>query len=697
MSKVSPRILKRVYLVFAVFLVFGIAITMQVVRIQAFQRDQWMEQQEKGRVYYKNILATRGSILADDGSILATTLPFFRVAVDVTVWDEKSYGNFEDSLALLCNRLSEHFGDDSQNAAYFYDLLTTARNAKDRHVYLFSHKRTLTLQEMKLLQSFPILNKGQFGGGMIIEKINNKRFYPFNNLSRITLGLLRDDTVGFKGIEYSFNKFLRGQDGKQMVQVIAGGVEVPLSDYEAIEARDGYDVLTTLNVNYQDIVYATLAKAVQKHDAISGVAILMEVKTGHIKAIANYPETYNQAIAEQVEPGSTFKIATSMVALDAGIISPSDTIHTGNGVMKFYDRTMRDEKGYGVLTFKEAFEKSSNVAISRIIVDHYKANPQAFFSALGRTGILTPLNFQVKGEPDPYVILPGKPEYNGATLPWTSIGYNVKLTPLQITTFVNGIANGGRMMQPLIVSQVRDAAEVKQQYQPTVLVEQMCSGKTLFYIRQMMEGVVQNGTAKNLSDAHYPIAGKTGTAKKLVDGKYQELYRSSFVGYFPADNPQYTLFVMIDEPKEGEIYGAYVAGPVFKEIANNLFTADLIKKSAGTAPVVSDNPGLPTSRLVYAEDAALVYDALKLPFQYNGQTGVQLCKQVGEKVVMKPYSYTPYHMPNLKGMSAKNAMAFLENIGLTVKLKGHGKVVHQSVEPGEQLDKYEEIVLTLSQ
>lgn len=697
MAKVSDNILKRIYLLFGGFFVFAMLVVLQVLRVQLGQGERWRAEQEQELIYSKTMLADRGSILSDDGSILAITLPFYRIAMDVTVIRKSEYAAFDDSLNALCGQLAQHFGEGRYDKAYFYQKIKRAQEQQDRHIYLFPVRRTFNYQEMKRIRSFPILNRGRFRGGLIIEKINNKRFYPFGSLARITLGLMRDDTSAIKGVEYSFNNAMRGVDGKAVVQRVPGGVEIPLADFGEIEAQDGYDVRTTLNVHMQDIVYSALKRGVLQNEAKGGVAILMEVGTGHIKAIANYPEDYNYAVATQYEPGSTFKLASLIAALESGRLSVDDSVSTGNGTVQYYDRLLKDPISYGQLSLGRAFEKSSNVAISRLIYHQFKDDPRMFLDLIEQQGLLTPLGFQLKGEPDPYIIHPDNTTlWNQTTLPWLSIGYNVRLTPLQVLAYYNAIANGGRYIQPVLVHQLTHNGRVVQTFEPRVIREQVCSDQTLATVQQLLKGVVQQGTATNLRSSNYEIAGKTGTCQKLIDGEYQRMYRASFAGYFPANQPRYTLFVMVDEPTAGDFYGADVAGPIFKEIADNLYATDMEVAQPFTELADGQRGSLPEAPVVYQQDARTVFNALNISAPESPEADFVRAR-AGERVVrMDAISLPTDKVPNVHGMNARDAVALLENMGLKVVLRGHGRVKRQSLPAGAALKPNQTILLTLN-
>jgi cell division protein FtsI (penicillin-binding protein 3) len=696
MSKVSDKILKRVYMLFGVFILFALIVSIKIMRLQWGQGQEYAQLQQKERIYKKNMLAERGSILADDGTVLATTLPFYRLALDATTLDVRHFPSFADSLDALCSGLQTHFGDpETLNADYFKSRILAAKEANDRHIYLFPYTRLFTHNEMKVARQLPIFNQGRFRSGLIVEKENNTRFYPMGNLARITLGSVRQDSVPTRGLEFSFQKWLRGQDGQMLVQRVSGGTEVPLNYIYERESREGLDIRTTLNVNIQDVADAALRKGVLRHKAKWGVAIVMEVQTGHIKAIANYPETYNNAVVTQLEPGSTFKTASLITLLENGYIQPDDTINVGQGKVEYDDRTMRDEYTTGRISFRTAFEKSSNIGISRVVNEHYKANPRKFYEELDKLGLLKPLGFQLQGEPSPYVVRPGTRHFNATTLPWLSIGYNVMLTPLQVLAFYNAIANNGKYIQPIIVSEVLDQGKPVETFEARVINASICSEKTLAQVRSLLEGVVTNGTGRRIKEGNVPIAGKTSTTQKLKFGRYTASYMSSFVGYFPADAPRYSCIVIIDEPSVDEFYGGAVAAPVVREIADHLQATRL--RSLPTQRRLGSSLAYPMVRAAHQQDVKAVFTALELPLA-DGKPHTQYvrtARTADKQVALKPHSTPARKVPDTRGMTAKDALPLLENMGLRVALRGYGRVYQQSVPAGSALRKNQLIVLDL--
>lgn len=688
------RTVKRLYLIVLFLLIGGLLIGARLIWIVFAEKAKWESYQNPRRIYLKRIVPTRGSILSHDGKVLAITIPFYRLAIDVTRWNPHDYPNLEDSIATLCHKLAAFSQSFSTplSYSYFYNRIQTARAKKDRHIYLFPYSIKLTVQQVQQVKQFPLLWQGRMKGGLIVEKVPNPRFYPYENLARITLGILNQDTIPVNGIEYSFNHYLRGQDGWMVVEKV-GKLEIPVGDMEIYEAQDGYNIQITLDVNIQDIAYQTLKKAIERHKAKWGVAIIMEVKTGKILAIANYPEIYNWGIGQLLEPGSTFKIATALALLKDRTVKLSDSINTGKGYYQYYDRTMSDIHPYGTITFEVAFHKSSNVAISKVVLKHYEEQPERFLSLLQSTGLFNDPVSQLIGEPKPYLLTPKETKHwSKVSLPWIAIGYSVKLTPLQLLTFVNAIANQGRYITPLLVEKVLDGNKVVQTFTSRVIQDPIAPPEVIAQLQHLLKGVVQRGTAKTIYDPELPIAGKTGTAQKLVNGKYEKMYRSSFVGYFPADNPMYSGIVLIDEPTEEGFYGGEVAAPVFYEIAKQIYAMN--QSFASPLPIPKTKKiEFPISPITAKENAEAIYHYLNIPTP--GQTGADFVKlhQDGKVVHMYPYSYETYLMPEMKGMRLRDAIVLASQLHLNVHIEGYGTVCYQSIPPGNRIHPQMTLIL----
>ncbi len=697
---IKRAILLRTRISFLLVFLFSLAILGKLVIIQHVEGDKWRKLGDQIGLKIEKVRATRGNIYSDNGSLLATSLPYYMVAMDPSV---PAQALFDTEIDALSSELSRFYGD--QSAAHYKRRIVEARNQHRR--YLVLNRREIDYQDKKLMQSWPIFRKGRMKGGIIFEKVE-KRFLPFSHLGYRTVGSVNAESKGTVGLEYSFNRQLAGKDGQALYQKMAGGGWKPVFDGSEVRPVNGLDIETTINVNLQDIAENALLKALSQHQADYGVVVLMEVATGEIKAMSNlsrnssgkYWERYNYAVGSQGsrEPGSTFKLASMIALFEEKDVELSDTIDTGNGIYHFFEEVMKDHKpgGYGVLTVQEVFEKSSNIGTAKLISHHFAAKPQRFIDYLNDMGLSQPLGFQMVGEGKPYIKTPADSSWSGTTLPWMSHGYELKMTPLQTLTLYNAVANDGKMVQPLIVKSVRKANKVTDTFNGKVLNDRICSKETLSKIRTMLEGVVARGTAKNIHDSTYPIAGKTGTAKKVKNGKYTNQYYTSFAGYFPANNPKYSCIVVIDNPKGYQIYGSDVAAPVFKEVADKIAALETDLHEELPASREQFAGIFPVIRSGYMPDLQTVCDELGIA--NDGTQGAQTwvtTKIDGESVLWVPNNTTANKVPNVKGMTLRDALFVLENLGLTVRTDGRGRVKGQSLSPGTRFSKNTKIKLTL--
>jgi cell division protein FtsI (penicillin-binding protein 3) len=690
MNSVPQHILKRVYFLFAFFLVFGLAIFIRVMAIQ-FNRAHWAQKEIEEKVFFKKVVADRGSILSSDGTLMAVSLPYFRLAMDVTILDTTQIPGFRDSLMALSILLAERF-DPAKDTLQYFNRISKAIAEKDRHIYLT--RQEVPFQDLEEISKWPILNLGRYKGGFIPEKIHNKRFYPFGELGQITLGRLMDDTVGVRGLEHTWNEQLRGRDGYVLAQKTVGDSYIPLDKFGDETSTDGYDLLTTIDVVYQDIVYRALKEGVEKNSAKYGTAILLETETGAIKALANYPENFNYGMATLIEPGSTFKIAAAMALLEDGFVDLCDTVDTGNGKIKYEDREITDVHPMGAIPFITVIAQSSNVGVSKMVYDTYKDNPGQFISHIDRFGFNAPMLKQLSGEPAPVIIRPDNAFWNSTTLPSMSIGYTIQVTPLQMAAFYNAIANKGNLLRPWLVKEVSENSRPISTYGPESINERICSPATASRLVEMMEAVAEYGTAKDVfRKTPFRVAGKTGTARKTVNGQYQNLHSASFGGFFPAEKPRYTLFIVVDEPA-GNIYGGSVSAPIFKRIAEEIYVRDpALGKPA--EDVHRNPPSLPAGGMVYTPSARTVYGKLGITTSTLPESNWVRTQSNGHQVNLKPMDDPEKAIPNLRGMTARDAMYLLENMGLIVDLKGNGRVRQQSLRPGHRARPNQKIVLYL--
>ncbi|GAB4249090.1 MAG: penicillin-binding protein [Vicingaceae bacterium] len=704
MSNDKKDILRRVYIVYGLLLLFGVAVFFQAFNVQVVQGKDWKQKAENLTLKYKNIEAVRGNIYSSDGSLLATSVPIYEVRFDPNVeslTDEIFYKEI-DSLSLM---LSSLFKDKSK-----YDYKKELVNARKKGSRYHLIKRNVKYTDLKKIKRFPIFRRGKYKGGLVyIQK--NKRVRPFKILAARTIGYERE---GIKpvGLEGAYSAYLKGVNGKRLMQKIAGGIWMPINDENEIEPIDGSDIYTTIDVNVQDVAENALLTQLEMHQADHGCVVLMEVATGEIKAIANlkrtsngdYYESYNYSIGESTEPGSTFKLPALVAALEDGLIDIDDMVDTEDGTTKFYDAVMRDSHrgGYGKITVKRAFEVSSNVGVSKLIWRAYSKNPQKFVDRLYSMSLNKPLGIEIAGEGQPLIKNTTSKSWSGTTLPWMSIGYEVRMTPLQILTFYNAIANNGKMVKPKFVKYIQSRGKKIEEIKTEVINPKICSEQTVKKAKEMLEGVVENGTAVNLKNSIYKIAGKTGTAQIANDkygyySKSGKSYQASFVGYFPANNPKYTCIVVVNAPSRDVYYGNLVAGPIFKEVADKIYATSLNIHKPLTQKEYKAKSPIPYAKNGDKEELVKIYQSLQIPFVIKDESAnwVKTSTKT-DKVEILKHTITPIYIPDVVGMSLKDAVYILENKGLQVTFEGVGVVKSQSVLPGEKIVKNQKIHLELS-
>lgn len=696
---IKRDIVLRSRIAFVAILIFSVAIVYKIAKIQIFENNKWKTLADQKVFEYKVVKATRGNIYSDNGSLLATSLPFYRLSIDPTTANDKIFRQGIDSLSIL---LARYFKDKSPKE--YYRKINDAR--RDHREYLIINHTMVNYQAKKMMMDWPIIREGKYKGGVIFEKIE-KRFKPFSFLAKRTIGFINDNNSG-AGLEYSYNNYLAGQNGEALFQKMAGGNWKPVHNKNEIAPEQGVDIQTTIDINIQDVAEASLFKHLNMHDAEYGCVVLMEVATGEIKAIANlgkisegeYEENYNYAIQGLTDPGSTFKLA-SMVALfeDNPKIKLSDTIDCGSGRYTFFDRVMTDSKesGYGRLSVQQVFEKSSNIGVSKLIYKQFGTNPQRYVDYIRGMGLADPLGLQLNGEAKPYIKSPSSKSWSGVTLPWMSIGYELKFAPIHTLTFYNAIANNGIMVKPIIVKEVKVADRVVESYATSVIKERVCSDETLDKVRLMLEGVVEHGTAKNINNAIYKIAGKTGTARKIKDGVYVKTYYTSFVGYFPADKPKYSCIVVIDSPNGFQQYGSDVAAPVFKEIADKLYAVDLELHPPTEPKIASNEVTFPLIKSGNFNDLNFLCNEFGI--SNHTQTGEEdewvFATTSNNAVMWNNRKVKEDLVPDVNGMMLKDALFLLENSGLKVRIQGSGRVQSQSQTPGSKAVKGSYINISL--
>ena len=658
----------RLYVVSGCLFLFAAAVVVKLVSIQMVHGDKYKELAEQRTEKMFTIAPNRGNLYSDNGSLLATSVSRYTIRFDgVTVRDK----DFEAQVKPLADALSELLHKPS---SHFEQLLRKARVNKHRYALI---ARNIDYSDYMHLKQFPLFNLGPYKGGLIVEQ-RTVREHPLGKIAERSVGYERFDENGYAtrvGLEGAFGQYLRGVEGKRLKQKIAKGQWKPIGLDNIIEPKDGYDVVSTIDINIQDIAHHALLSQLEKYKADHGCVIVMETASGEIKAISNlgrtddgkYYERLNYAIGESHEPGSTFKLMSLVAALEDKVVDTSTVIDTGKGRWRLFDRIVRDsrEGGYGEISVAKAFEVSSNTAFAKIIHNSYKDQPARYVNRLMSMGLHSELGMPIKGEGKPVIRFPGDKGWSGISLAWMSHGYEVSLTPLQTLAFYNAIANDGELVKPRLIKEVREWDQTIHRFQKEVINPSICSKETATQVKQLLRNVVEkpHGTGHRLYSPNFSMAGKTGTAQKNYVARDPDklAYISTFAGYFPAEDPKYSCIVVIHEPdKSVGYYGADVSGPVFKSVAQKIY---------------ANNP---------------LIDEVKSLIPQNPEL---------EQAFEQYYSYAREkyeHVPNVKGMSGMDAISILENLGLQVEVKGNGKVRKQSISQGTDLRKVKKIVLELS-
>lgn len=667
MSINEKNISSRLYFVAGGMFLFAFLIVFKIINIQFVKGDHYRSLAKKNTIKNTVIPSSRGNIYADEGSLLATSVPKYDIRFDaVTVSSE----NFKEHLPGLSKELSKMFGKPS---SYYQQKFKKARANKNRYMLVV---RDLGYSDYIRVKGFPLFKLGPYRGGIIVEQ-RTVRVHPIGKIGERTVGHEIKTKPGHYevGLEGAFDSLLRGKDGKRLKQKIAKGQWKPVYDENEIEPQDGLDIMSTINVNIQDIAHHALLKQMEYYEAEHGTVIVMEVESGEIKAVSNlgrtskgkYYEKLNYAVGEAHEPGSTFKVMALMAALEDEVVDTSTVVDTKKGWKRFYGRTIYDSGhgGHGEISVAKCLEVSSNIGFATFIDEGYKEEPQKFIDRLNSFSIQDSLRLGIPilGEGYPEIPYPGHYKWSRNALPSMAYGYNVHLTPLQTLTFYNAIANNGVMVKPRFINEVRAWNEAILTFEKEIINPQICSQETILQIREILKNTVERGTGKGLYSPYFSMAGKTGTAQSeywMKDWKENKRYVSSFAGYFPADNPKYSCIVVIHKPStEKGYYGADVTGPVFKRIAQKIFT---------------DSPLLAEVSEIHNPDQDVESDFES--YYVNSQ---------------KSFS----NVPNVIGMAGMDAVALLENMGLKVRVVGNGDVKRQSIKNGNKILKGEQITLHL--
>jgi len=696
MKDEKKDIVWRIKLIYIFVLLFALYIIYRLILVQFVDGEMWRKRAENLSLRYETVEAVRGNIISSDSNLLATSIPIFDVKMDLhkSVISKDTFKIYIDALS---DSLSQLFNDKS--SAEFKQILINGRKKAKRDLLL---RRNIDYTQLKRLRTFPILKKGKYKGGFIIEEKDYRKM-PFKMLASRTIGYKNLNSNAYVGLEGAYSKELEGVSGKRLMRKIANGIWRPVERDNQIEPENGKDIVSTIDINIQDVAENALYKCLDSNDADHGCAILMEVKTGNIKAIANlkrhkdgtYGEDMNYAISESAEPGSTFKLASLIAVLEEGKFDTNEIVNTG--ISSYANRKMEDshEQGYGRIPLSKAFEVSSNVGISEIVYRTFSQKPQKFIDYLYEMKLNKPLGIDLKGEGNPYIKSASDKTWSKTSLPWMSIGYELQLTPLQTLTLYNAIANNATMVKPQFVKEILQTGKLIEPKKTVVINKSICSEKTLNKVKAILEGVVEHGTAKHLLNTVYKIAGKTGTAKiGYGQNKESNVYRASFVGYFPADNPKYSCIVLVNNPKKGVYYGGAIAAPVFKEIADKVYATQLDIHQQKKIEYQKIN--IPFVEAGNQQDLYTIYSQLNLPLLTdNLETDFLVAVQKDSLNGYKSVVYKNNVIPDFKGMSVKDAVYLAEKIGLKVNINGKGKVADQSIIPGSNFIKGQTIMLEL--
>lgn len=701
--EVKKDILWRVYLGFILIALAGCCILGKAFFIQQVQGSYWRSMSDSLHQKIVELEAERGTIYSEDGSMLSTSIPQFDIYIDFMAdgLRDKNGKRFTENIDSLSISLANLFRD--KTSGEYKRMMQVGYREKERYFLL---KKKISFKEFQQLRTFPLVRLGRNKSGFIPDK-RMIRLNPYRMLAYRTIGLLRDSNR--VGLELTYDNYLQGAAGKRLVRYIAGGVSVPVDDYE-VEPENGKDVITTLDVNIQDVTENALIKMMEGNQAQHGCAIVMEVKTGKIKAIANlgrgkngkYWEDYNYAITP-TEPGSTFKLATMLSVLEDRKANLNTIVDIQGGVWHIYGQTVYDSEkhGLGNVTLKKAFEHSSNVGMAKIAFVNYASNPNQFVDHIKKLRMDSVTGIDLKGEIKPSVYRPGSRHWSRTTLPWMAFGYNLTISPLQTLTLYNAVANNGKMVRPYLVNEIREDGRPLKQFHPVVVKDSICSRSTLQQLHECLEGVVLEGTGKSLKSHHYRIAGKTGTALVANGnrGYADKIYQSSFAGYFPADNPQYSIIVVIkNKPHAAVFYGASVAGPVFKEIADQVYTLKVSQDNNALYNLKRNDSGW-YNYSGYTKDIKKVTEQLDVKLSNavsNGRSNYSRMYKQGNESMISTQVISSRQMPSLYQMGLKDAVYLCENLGLKVMVRGKGKVVAQSLAAGQNITRGQTITIQLN-
>ena len=702
---VKRDILWRVYLSYIIMVLVCLLILGKAFYIQQVQGKYWRSLSDSLHQKIVDIPANRGTIYSEDGQMLSTNIPQFDISIDfrVTPLHEKNGLLFKSNIDSLSIYLSNLFKDQTANK--YKNDLTSAYETSEGNYEL---RKKIDYHQYLALAKFPLFKLGRYKSGLIAEE-HNIRLNPYENIAYRTIGLAREENK--VGLEKSYDTVLHGRNGRQLVRAIAGGVTVPVEEglFE-IEPETGKDIVSTLDVFIQEVTENALKKMMISNKAETGVAMVMEVNTGKIKAIANLGKIVDGVYAENLnyatrvtEPGSTFKLLTLLSALEEGKVTLDFKLNLEGGVWNYGGRTVKDAEPHSKheATVLEAFEESSNVGMAKLALNSFNENPEKYFKYLTKLRLDSISGIDLMGEGTPIIHRPGSKSWANTSLPWMAFGYGIAIAPIQTLTFYNSIANKGVMMRPYLVNAIKEEGRILKMVSPKAYPWILCSPNTLKSLHIALEGVCTNGTAKTLfANSLYKVAGKTGTAL-VANGAsaYKDnIFQSSFVGYFPAENPQYTIAVIIiNHPNASNHYGASVAGPVFKEIADRLYST-YIQNKIGISPIFPIKDSQLFNYSLSKISLQTISKNLSISFQDSSEPRNEWVQLKGKGKVLNVANQiiSDSTMPNISGMKLQDALWVCEKKGLLVKCVGKGKVIKQSIAQGEYISKGQQIQIDLN-
>lgn len=703
------------YTVYFLTVVFALIITGKIIQIQFVQGEEWRRISKERNFRFSDINAIRGNIVSADGKRLILSKPVYDVFMDPCADNlVRDSVLFFNNIKPLGDSLQKHFG---MNSAKFVADMKAIRKKGSKKTRSYLIKKSIDLEQKELMSTFPIFNKGRIKGGFVVSE-RYVTDYPYGTLAKRTLGIAENKKYG---LNWCYDKELSGTVGKQYEQRMKGGEWLPVNSdsVKRIEPQNGYDVVTTIDFGIQDFAETELANKLKLHNANWGCIVLMEVVTGEIKAIANLAydtatqtisEDDNYAVAHLIEPGSTFKLATLMTAFEDGYITIDDVVDCEGGKITMYGTDFTDSRkwGYGKINIRDIFKESSNIGVVKVVEEFYNSRKegetqeernrkrQKFVQGLKDMRLDKTVQTEIENEPSPRI---ARSRLSHISLLKMAYGYEMQMTPLQILTFYNAVANGGKMVKPMFVNEIREGNRTIKKIEPTVLKESIASEKTIAFAREILEAVVSEGTAKSINDTtFYTIAGKTGTAKinHPIEGyKHSSYYISTFAGYFPADNPKYSCIVVIHEPKKSGYYGAVVSAPVFKAISDKVYSSEIAVFTEEDIAYAPDN--MPPFVKGEQNDLEVICQNLGINIISENPDAAWSEVSVNDKIVeMKTLNYQGIALPDLTDMSFKDAVYLIENKGLKVSFTGYGRVKSQIPDAGTEMKKGETVKINLS-